>query len=132
MIPGNMTVYAIVAVFVGAGLGACLRYALNLALNPLWPDLPLGTLASNLVGGYLVGAAAAYFLLRTQLPPEYRLLVITGFLGGLTTFSAFSLEVVSMLQGDRPAIALLTIAAHVLGSLALTALGALSMRAALS
>lgn len=132
MIPGYMTVYAIVAVFVGAGLGACLRHALNLALNPLWPDMPLGTLASNLIGGYLVGAAAAYFLIRTQLPPEYRLLVITGFLGGLTTFSAFSLEVVSLLQGDRPAIALLTVAAHVLGSLALTALGALSVRAALS
>ncbi len=69
MIPGNMTVYAIVAVFLGAGLGACLRYALNLALNPLWSDMPLGTLASNLIGGYLVGAAAAYFLIRTQLPP---------------------------------------------------------------
>jgi CrcB protein len=132
MIPGYMTLYAIVAVFVGAGLGACLRYALNIALNPLFPDMPLGTLASNLIGGYLVGAAAAYFLLRTQLPPEYRLLVITGFLGGLTTFSAFSLEVVNLLQGDRPAMALLTVAAHVLGSLALTALGALSVRAALT
>ncbi|MEP7314413.1 MAG: fluoride efflux transporter CrcB [Pseudomonadota bacterium] len=127
-----MTLYAIVAVFVGAGLGACLRYALNLALNPLFPHMPLGTLAANLIGGYLVGAAAAYFLLRTQLPPEYRLLVITGFLGGLTTFSAFSLEVVNLLQGDRPAMALLTVAAHVLGSLALTALGALSVRAALT
>ena len=131
MIPGNMTLYAIVAVFVGAGLGACLRYALNLALNPLVPHIPLGTLASNLIGGYLVGAAAAYFLLRTELPPEYRLLVITGFLGGLTTFSAFSLEVVGLIGGHRPGLALLTVAAHVLGSLALTALGALSMRAAL-
>lgn len=116
-------------VFAGAGLGACLRYALSLALNPLLTALPLGTLASNLIGGYLVGLATGYCLIESALPVEYRLFAITGFLGGLTTFSAFSMETVNLLQADRPGLALGAIALHVVGSLTLTALGMLSVRA---
>ena len=78
---------ALLAVFVGAGLGACLRFALGEALNRLLPQLPLGTLAANLIGGYLVGVAIAFFAWRTDLSLLWRLALITGFLGGLTTFS---------------------------------------------
>jgi fluoride exporter len=116
------------AVFVGAGLGACLRYALSVALNPVLDALSLGTLASNLVGGYLAGIATGYFLIESTLPAEYRLFVITGFLGGLTTFSAFSVEMVALLQAGRGAAALGGIGVHVVGSLLLTALGFMTIR----
>jgi CrcB protein len=92
-----MNLTAFLTVFVGAGLGACLRYALGLGLNPLFPAVPLGTLASNLVGALLAGAIGAWLLMRTDLPSAYRLFAITGFLGGLTTFSSYSLEVVALL-----------------------------------
>lgn len=114
---------AIVAIGLGAALGALARWGLSLALNPLFGGLPLGTLAANLVGGYLVGLAVAVFTLRPELPPEWRLFAITGFLGGLTTFSTFSAEVVHAAQGGRPGWALATAAAHVFGSLALTIAG---------
>ena len=126
-----MTLFALLSVFLGAGFGASLRYCLNLALNPLIPVVPMGTLASNLLGGYLAGAAAAFFLIRVDLPQEYRLLVITGFLGGLTTFSAFSLEMVALLQTGRTTLALGAAAAHLGGSLTLTMLGAWTVRTAL-
>jgi CrcB protein len=89
--------YAFLAVFGGAGLGASLRWWLSATLNPVFPTLPLGTLAANLLGGYLVGVAVAYFSHNSALPPEVRLLLITGFLGGLTTLSTFSSEVVNLL-----------------------------------
>ncbi|MEO7775039.1 MAG: fluoride efflux transporter CrcB [Steroidobacteraceae bacterium] len=117
------------AVFIGAGIGGCARYTLSLALNPLLVGLPLGTLVANLLGGYLAGLAAGYFLFAAQLPEEWRLLAMTGFLGGLTTFSAFSVEMVALLQAGRTGLALGGIALHVGGSLALTALGLLSVRA---
>ena len=114
---------------VGSTLGAWLRWGLSAWLNPRLPQLPLGTLASNLIGGYLVGIAVAYFAANTALAPEWRLLAITGFLGGLTTFSTFSAEVVLLLQADRlPAAALLALI-HLTGSLALTALGFATYRA---
>ena len=128
----SMTIFAFLSVFVGAGFGACLRYALNLALNPIFPPVPMGTLASNLLGAYLAGAAATFFLMRVGLPAEYRLLVITGFLGGLTTFSSFSLEMVALMGSGRLALATGTAALHLGGSLALTFLGAWTMRSALS
>lgn len=120
---------ALAAVFFGAGCGACLRHLLNLALNHRLAWLPLGTLAANLIGGYLVGLAIAFFLWRTELSPLWRLALVTGFLGGLTTFSAFSAEVVAALgRGDAGA-ALSIALAHLVGSLVLTALGIATLRA---
>jgi fluoride exporter len=114
---------------VGSTLGAWLRWGLSTWLNPRLPHLPLGTLASNLIGGYLVGVGVAYFTANTSLAPEWRLLAITGFLGGLTTFSTFSAEVVQLLQADRLVTAALLALIHLLGSLLLTVLGFATYRA---
>lgn len=114
---------AILAISLGAALGALLRWVLGLGMNHLLPALPLGTLLANWVGGYLVGLALALFALTPTGSPEWRLFVITGFLGGLTTFSTFSAEVVNALQQGRLAWAAATIGLHVLGSLGLTLLG---------
>ena len=92
---------ALAAIALGAVLGAWLRYGLGLWLNPLFTTVPLGTLAANLIGGYLVGAAVAVFHINVELPPELKLFFITGFLGALTTFSTFSAEVVHLLQNAR-------------------------------
>jgi fluoride exporter len=117
------------AVGVGAALGAWLRWGLSVWLNARLPKFPLGTLASNLVGGYLVGFAVAYFMLRHDLSPEWRLFVVTGFLGGLTTFSTFSAEVTELLaRGDYTA-GLVLAATHLFGSLLLTAAGFATFRA---
>jgi fluoride exporter len=125
-----MSAAALLAVFVGAGCGACLRWALNESLNHRLAALPLGTLAANLIGGYLVGLAVAFFAWRSELSPLWRLLLVTGFLGGLTTFSAFSAEVVEAFARGQPGWALATAAAHLLGALALTALGIATVRLA--
>ena len=117
------TASAIVAISLGASLGALLRWALSLGLNQWFPALPLGTLAANLVGGYLIGLGMALLAQNQQLPPEWRLFIITGFLGGLTTFSTFSAEVVTALQQGRLGWAAATVTAHVLGSLLLTLAG---------
>jgi CrcB protein len=114
---------SIVAICVGACLGSLLRWVLGTHLNALFPAIPPGTLAANLLGGYLIGIAIAFFAGNPSLPPAWRLLIITGFLGGLTTFSTFSAEVVTQLMEGRLGWALSTIAAHVLGSLAMTLLG---------
>ena len=114
---------AIIAISLGASLGALLRWGLGVGLNHLWPALPPGTLVANLVGGYLIGLAIALFAQAPQVPPEWRLFVITGFLGGLTTFSTFSAEVVAALQQGRLGWAAATVSTHVLGSLGLTLLG---------
>lgn len=120
---------SLAAVFVGAGAGACLRHALNETLNARLPSMPLGTLAANLLGGYLVGLAIAFFAGRDEWSPLWRLMAITGFLGGLTTFSAFSAEVVGALLRGEALWAVATAALHVAGSLALTALGLATVRA---
>lgn len=120
---------AVLAVGIGAALGAWLRWGLSTWFNPVAPALPLGTLAANLVGGYLVGVAVAYFAANTALAPEWRLLCITGFLGGLTTFSTFSAESVQLLMSAQYGAALLHSASHLFGSLAATFLGFLSYRA---
>lgn len=111
------------AVGMGAALGAWLRWGFSAWLNPRIPQFPLGTLTSNLVGGYLVGLAVAYFLVRADLPPHWRLFIITGFLGGLTTFSSFSAEVTELLLRGDYASGLLLAATHLAGSLLLTAAG---------
>ena len=114
---------AAVAISLGAALGALLRWGLSVGLNHLASAIPPGTLIANLVGGYLIGLAMALFAQSPQVPAEWRLFVITGFLGGLTTFSTFSAEVVHALQQGRLGWAAATVSAHVLGSLALTLLG---------
>ena len=114
---------SIIAISLGAALGALARWGLSLGLNHLWPALPLGTLAANLIGGYLVGLAIAVFLQWPQWAPEWRLFIVTGFLGGLTTFSTFSAEVVQALQQGRMGWAAATVGSHLLGSLGMTMLG---------
>ena len=114
---------AIAAVSVGASLGALLRWWLGLALNPYFPTIPPGTLAANLIGGYVVGVAVAFFGTYSALAPEWRLLVITGFCGGLTTFSTFSAEVVTLMGQGRALLALSAAAAHLLGSVVMTFAG---------
>lgn len=113
----------IIAVSVGGGGGALLRWWLGLTLNQFFPAIPPGTLAANLIGGYVVGAAMAFFGTYTALAPEWRLLVITGFCGGLTTFSTFSGEVVTLMQQGRLLLALGAAAAHLLGSILMTFAG---------
>ena len=116
------------AVGLGAALGAWLRWWLGVALNALNPNLPYGTLAANLIGGYLVGVAVEYFSQQGGLPIEVRLFVITGFLGGLTTFSSFSAEAVGLLMENRFAWAILLISSHLLGSIIMTVLGIFTVR----
>ena len=118
-----MSLLAALYVFVGAGLGALLRWLLGQRLNPVFPSIPLGTLTANLLGGFLVGFLLIWLNRHPGLPPELRLLVITGFLGGLTTFSTFSAEVVTLLSRGELVLGLSAAAAHLLGSLLLTALG---------
>ncbi|MFC0268947.1 fluoride efflux transporter CrcB [Kushneria aurantia] len=114
---------SLLAVGLGAALGANLRWGLSLALNALFPLLPPGTLVANLLGAWLIGIAFALFGFLPALSPYWKLFVITGFLGALTTFSTFSLEIVGQLEAGRWLAALAGIAAHLLGSLAFTALG---------
>lgn len=114
---------------IGAACGALLRWQLGVRLNSLLPVLPPGTLAANLIGGYIIGVAIAYLSQAPNLAPEWRLLIITGFCGGLTTFSTFSAEVVTSLQEGRLTWALATIAVHVIGSLTMTMAGLASWRA---
>lgn len=118
----------LLAVGGGAALGAWSRWALGLWLNALVPQLPLGTLAANLIGGYLVGLALAWFALVEGVPPELRLLVVTGFLGGLTTFSTFSAEAVGLLARQQFGMAATHITLHLGGSLLATALGFATLR----
>lgn len=114
---------SILAVSLGAALGALLRWVLGMKLNALFPAIPPGTLAANLIGGYLAGIALAFFASHPALPPQWRLLIVTGFLGGLTTFSTFSAEVVTQLMAGRVGWALGGIAVHVAGSVGATLLG---------
>lgn len=113
---------AVLAICIGACLGALARWGLGLWLNP-GTTIPVGTLAANLIGGYLVGVCVGVFQSLPQLDPVWRLLLVTGFLGALTTFSSFSAEVVLMLQSERYTLALATAGVHVLGSLLLTIAG---------
>jgi len=118
-----MLIYSFLAVGVGAVFGAWLRWGLGLWLNPALPELPFGTLVANLVGGYLIGLAVAFFTQYPGLSPEWRLFIITGFLGGLTTFSTFSAETVTLLLRGQYAWGSAIIVTHLGGSLLMTVLG---------
>ncbi len=114
----------IIAICVGASSGALLRWWLGIKLNSLFPSVPPGTLAANMIGGYIVGLAIAFFAVAPpSLSPEWRLLIITGFCGALTTFSTFSAEVTTLLQQGRMGLALGAIATHVVASVLMTLLG---------
>jgi fluoride exporter len=128
MIPGLMSLQSIALVFLGAGLGGVVRYLLSLALNPLFQPLPLGTLASNLSGCYLAGIVAGALVIRTDLDPAIRIVLITGFLGGLTTFSSFALEVTQLLATGKTLTAGSAILVHVAGSIVAALLGLATAR----
>lgn len=113
---------SVLAICIGASIGALARWGLGLWLNP-GALIPLGTLAANLIGGYLIGICVAVFQALPNLDPVWRLALVTGFLGALTTFSSFSAEVVGMLGQQRYALALGTAAMHLFGSLLLTVAG---------
>jgi CrcB protein len=121
-------VIAFIAIGLGAAIGAWLRWGLGLWLNPVLPAMPLGTLAANLIGGYFVGLAIAWFVEHPGVPPEARLFLITGLLGGLTTFSTFSAEVVTALMRGLWLNGGLIALAHMAGSFLATGLGFYTMR----
>jgi CrcB protein len=118
----------ILAVGIGAAFGAWSRWALGALLNGLFPAVPPGTLAANLIGAYVIGAAVGVFAQNPALSPEWRLLIVTGFCGGLTTFSTFSAEIANLVQQGRPGALAAAITLHVGGSLAMTLLGIVSVR----
>jgi len=115
--------HSVLAIAFGSAVGGLLRWALSLNFNTPEAAVPPGTLISNLLGGYIVGLAVAYFATAPDLPPQWRLLIITGFCGGLTTFSSFSAEVVILAQQGRLAWAAAAIGMHLAGSLAMTVAG---------
>jgi CrcB protein len=117
-----------IGISIGAALGALLRWHLGIWLNPVFPTIPLGTLAANLIGGLLIGMVMEYAAINAAVPPALRLAVITGFLGGLTTFSTFSAETVTLLMRREIGWSVGIIGAHVAGSLAMTTLGILIVR----
>jgi CrcB protein len=119
----STTSVSVLAIFFGAGFGALLRAWFNSLMEPFSSSIPMGTLAANLVGAYAVGIALAYFIDQPTISPQWRLFIITGFLGGLTTFSSFSAEVVQLMQRDQLLLALGLALMHVCGSLLLTFLG---------
>jgi fluoride exporter len=123
-----VTVSGLLAVGVGAVLGAWLRWALGIGLNPVLPTLPLGTLTANIIGGFVIGVAIEYFARHAWVPTEFRLFLITGFLGALTTFSTFSAEAVTLLSREQYGWALAHIGAHLFGSLAATVAGIQTIR----
>jgi fluoride exporter len=114
---------SIIAVCVGASAGALLRWWLGAQLNNLLPSIPPGTLAANLIGCYVIGLAIALFATYPAISPEWRLLVVTGFCGSLTTFSTFSAELVTLLQQGRLSLAFGAAATHLFGSLLTTIAG---------
>ncbi|MBF0612931.1 MAG: fluoride efflux transporter CrcB [Magnetococcales bacterium] len=118
--------YSILAIALGSALGGVLRWFLSDRMNALFPHVPPGTLTANLIGGYIIGLAIAFFAQAPELSPQWRLLIITGFCGGLTTFSTFSAEVLNLIQQGRLAWAMGAVALHLSGSLLMTAAGIFS------
>src|SRR5574343_474961 len=125
----NLSALNFLAVGLGAAFGAWMRWLLGVALVSLFVSLPLGTLAANLIGGYLVGVAVGVFHLTAHFPMAWKLFAITGFLGGLTTFSSFSAEVVERLLAGQLPLALGLASVHLIGSLTATYLGLLTVGA---
>jgi len=111
----------LLAVFIGGGTGSVMRWLLGMRLNPLHHAIPLGTLTANLLGAFIIGAGLAWFNRMTHIDPMWKLLITTGFCGGLTTFSTFSAEVVFLMQDGRFGWALMNVAVNLLGSFAMTA-----------
>jgi CrcB protein len=126
-----MHVYALLATGCGAFLGACLRYLFGLWLNPLFQPVPLGTLAANLLGGLLMGLILGAFAQFQSLAPETRVFITTGFLGGLTTFSTFSGETITLLLRQQYGWTAAMIGLHLVGTLAMTLIGFALMQALL-
>lgn len=124
-----MNLLTFFSIGIGAALGAWLRWLLGIMLNPLLLAMPLGTLAANLIGGYLIGVALGVFQQFTHLSPELKLFIVTGFLGGLTTFSSFSGEVMERFLAQQYAWACAAIGLHLIGSLLMTWLGLLTVGA---
>jgi CrcB protein len=114
---------SIVAICVGGSVGSLLRWWLGVLLNAHFPTMPPGTLTANLIGGYIIGLAVAFFATFSAVAPEWRLFVITGFCGGLTTFSTFSAEIVALLQQGRTLWAVGAAATHLAGSILMTFAG---------
>ena len=114
---------SIIAIALGAAFGALLRWQLGSKLNSVFPTIPPGTLVANLIGAYVIGLCIAFFATYPAISPEWRLLVVTGFCGGLTTFSTFSAEITALLQQGRISWALGAVAVHVAGSVAMTFAG---------
>ena len=117
---------SLIVIAIGASVGAWLRWLLGIKLNALFPTIPPGTVVANMVGGYLIGLTIAFLAASPSLSPEWRLLIITGFCGGLTTFSTFSAETVTLIQEGKLLWALGSISLHVGGSLTMTTAGLLS------
>ena len=117
---------SLLVIAIGASLGAWLRWLLGIKLNALFPTIPPGTVVANMVGGYIIGLALAFLAASPSLSPEWRLLIITGFCGRLTTISTFSAETVALIQEGRLLWAFGSISLHVVGSLVMTAAGLLS------
>ncbi|MDR1840600.1 MAG: fluoride efflux transporter CrcB [Holophagales bacterium] len=119
----SITFDSILSICAGASLGATSRWLIGLALNSIFPPIPIGTLAANLIGGYCIGLLMCFFAFFPAVAPEWHLFAITGFLSSLTTLSTFSAEIVALLQQGRFVMALSGAALHVLGSLLMTILG---------
>lgn len=116
-------VKSLIAIAIGGSAGSVLRWLLSVRLNALFPSLPPGTLTVNLAGGFIIGAAMAFFLRNPELDPAWKLLIVTGFCGGLTTFSTFSLEIVTLMQSGNYLWAMTSVLTHVIGSLLMTFAG---------
>lgn len=116
-------VKSLLAVMIGGAMGCALRWLISLRFNALFPNLPPGTLIVNLAGGFIIGVALAYFLKNPQLDPMWKLLIVTGLCGGLTTFSTFSAEIVLLLQNGNYLWAMTSVMTHVIGSLLMTFAG---------
>ena len=114
--------YPLISIALGSILGAWLRWLMGLKLNPIFPAIPLGTVTVNFIGGFIIGFAISYFS-QSALSPNYKLFVITGFCGALTTFSTFSAEIIALLQQGKLCYAVAAIVIHVIGSLVFTLIG---------
>ncbi|MBM3207696.1 MAG: fluoride efflux transporter CrcB [Chlamydiae bacterium] len=123
-----MSFFSLLYISIGASLGAILRYFLGLFLNGIFPSIPLGTLASNILGGFLMGVFLGIAKMYPLIPEAFRLAVATGFLGGLTTFSTFSAELFTLLSFQQYFFSISIIVAHVLGSVIATFLGVFSVK----
>jgi len=111
-----MMIKSLLAVVVGGSVGCVIRWLISVRFNPLFPNLPPGTLIVNLVGGFIIGMALAYFIKNPQLDPAWKLLIVTGLCGGMTTFSSFSAEIMTLLQSGNYLWAMLSVMTHVIGS----------------